>query len=124
MYKGKYGTYWIDDNILHVRYKKQTIIDLKIAKKIVSDRLLFQQNREFPVFCDISGVIGSTSLARYYLANEGSTLISAVGIYGIYPISISLTQFYLKHLKHTKPTAFFTNKFQTLNFLKPYTLDM
>lgn len=122
MYEGKYGTYWIYDNILHVRYKDHTIIDLKIAKKIVSDRILFQQNKEYPVFCDISGVIGSTSLARYYLATQGDTLIKAVAFYGTSPISISLTQFYIENLIHRKPIAFFTNEYQTLKFLQPYIL--
>ena len=120
MFEGKYGTYWIDGGILHMVYKENIIIDLKIAKKITSDRLLFQQAKEYPVFCDLSTVVDSTSMARRYFAAQGTTLMRAIAIYAGSPVAISHAEFYMRTLMHKIPTAFFTQKYQALKFLKDY----
>ncbi|TDN79353.1 hypothetical protein DET49_13816 [Salegentibacter sp. 24] len=123
MFEGRYGKFWIRDDILFVVYKPELVISLKVAKQVVRDRLEVQQNLEYPVFCDLSGVTDSSLVARRYLVQEGTLLIKALAFYTTSPVAVRLTEFYLKTLNHKVPTKFFTNKDQAINFLKPY-MDM
>lgn len=120
MFEGKYGTYWIADDILFVVYKAGLAVTLKVAREIVNDRLEVQKNVEYPVFCDITGIVSSNSEARHFLSQEGTLLIKALAIYATEPVSIRLTEFYLKTLSHKIPTKLFVNKNQSISFLKPY----
>jgi hypothetical protein len=120
MFEGKYGTYWITDDILFVAYKTDLVVTLKVAKRIVNDRLEFQKDVEYPVFCDLTRIIGSDSEARHYLVQEGTLLIKALAVYATSPVAVRLTEFYLKTLSHKIPTKLFTNKNQAIRFLKPY----
>lgn len=120
MFEGRYGQYWIRDNILFVVYKPELVISLKVAKQVVRDRLEFQQNLEYPVCCDLSGVTDSSSEARQYMVQEGTLLIKALAFYTTSPVAGRITEFYLKTLSHKVPTKFFTKKSLAINFLKPY----
>ena len=121
MFEGKYGTYWIRDDILFVDYKPDLIVTLKVAKRITRDRMEFQQDKEYPIFSNLDGIIGSHSEARHYLVYEGSLLIKALALYSTYPFAIRLTEFYLKTLNHKIPTQLFKHKNNALRFLEPYT---
>lgn len=121
MFEGKYGTYWIKDGILFVDYKPDLIVSLKVAKRIARDRMEFQQNKEYPVFCYLDGIFGVHSEARYYLVQEGALLINALALHSTSPVAIRLTEFYLKIHSHKIPTQIFKYKNQALQFLKPYT---
>ncbi len=121
MFEGKYGTYWIDDGIIFVDYKPDIIVSLKVAKRIVRDRMEFQENKEYPVFCDLTGIIGSHSAARHYLVQEGTLLINALAFHSTSPVAIRLTEFYIQTLNHQVPTKFFKYRNQAIHFLKSYT---
>lgn len=120
MLKGKYGTYWISEDILFVAYKPDIAVTLKVAKRIVSDRMEFQQGIEYPVFCDLTGIISSDSQARHYLVEEGTLLIKALAVYATSTVAVRLTEFYLQTLSHKIPTKLFVNKNQAIRFLTPY----
>lgn len=121
MFKGKYGTYWIEDGILFVDYKPDLIVSLKVAKRIARDRMEFQQNKEYPVFCNLDGIVGAHSDARHYLVQEGTLLINALALHSTSPVAIRLTEFYLKIHNHKIPTQIFKHKNQAIHYLKPYT---
>jgi hypothetical protein len=71
-YENNYARFWISDGILFFEYKPNTIIDLMAAKRIVSDRVRFQNEKSFPIFCDVRGVIDTEKAGRDYLAQSGS----------------------------------------------------
>ncbi len=121
MFEGKYGTYWIQDEILFVDYKPDLIVTLKVAERIVRDRLEFQKDQEYPVFCNLTGIVGTHSEARHYLVQEGTLLITALAFYATSPVAARLTEFYLQTLSHQIPTKIFTHTNQAIQFLKTYT---
>jgi len=54
--QNEFAEFWITNGILFFIYKPNIIITLKTAKKIVEDRLQFQNERIYPVFCDMRGI--------------------------------------------------------------------
>ncbi|MGS2764161.1 DUF7793 family protein [Sinomicrobium sp. M5D2P9] len=118
--ENSYARFWIDRNILFFVYKTGTIINLTAAKQIVADRLVFQKEQSFPVFCDIRGLHDINKTARDYLANEGSVLIHAVSILADPPISRAILDFYLKMSKPLIPTKVFKDSDKAILFLEPF----
>ena|SRR5690554_344494 len=80
-YENTFATYQFIEGNLHLTYKRGVDIDLIAAKKIVYDRIKFQQDVEYPVVCDIRKINSVTKAARDYLTLEGLILISALAIY-------------------------------------------
>lgn len=120
MFEGKYGRYCIVDGILFVDYKADLIFTLIVAKRIVQERMGFQHNKEYPVFCKLSGRIDSQSDARHYLAQEGALFIKALAFYVTSPVALRLTEFYIQTLNHQIPIQVFNDRNQAIQFLKPY----
>ena len=77
-YSNIYAEFWIEDHILYVIFKPNTILNLQGAKKIVADRLQFQQSREYAVYCDTRGLLKVDYDARIYLTKEGVWGIIAI----------------------------------------------
>lgn len=119
-YENEYARFCIEGNILFFEYKPDTIINLTVAQRVVSDRILLQNEKSYPVLCDVRGVIDSDKAGRDYLAQSGSVLTKAVGILGHLNVSETMTSFYLKINKPSVPTQFFTDKQSALTFLKAY----
>lgn len=119
-YENDYARFWIDGHILYFEYKPDTVITLAVARKVVSDRIRFQNEMIYPVLCDIRGVKNSYKAGRDYLAQSGSILTKAVAILGNPQVSKTMSDFYLKVNKPTITTSFFTNEEQALAFLKTY----
>lgn len=115
-----YATFWIDDGILHFIYHPAVVIDLIAAEKVVTDRLKFQGEKIYPVFCDTRGIRDTDKSARDYLAKEGSLMTTAVAFIVNPPISHAITKFYIRTNKPVIPTKIFTEKYDALKFLKAY----
>lgn len=118
--ENEYARFWIDRDILFFVYKTNIIVTLEAAKKIVADRIEFQKEKSYPIFCDIRGIKDVHKNARDYLAREGSILTRAVSILVDPPISRAILDFYLKMSKPPIPTKVFTDKHKALRFLKPF----
>lgn len=119
-YENDYAQFWIAHGILNFVYKPDTVISLTVARKVVSDRIQFQNELAYPVLCDIRGVEGSDKAGRDYLAQSGSVFAKAVAILGNPQVSETMGDFYLKINKPIIPTAFFTDEEHALAFLKTY----
>jgi hypothetical protein len=96
------------------------VIDLIAAKLVVADRIMIQNEKAYPVLCDIRGVIDSDKAARDYLAKSGSVLTKAVSLLGNDTISLAITSFYLRINKPRVPTKIFTEELSALIFLETY----
>ena len=72
MFEGKYGTYWISEGILFVDYKPDLIVTLKVAERITRDRMEFQQDKEYPIFSNLDGIIGSHCFLVLYFSVKRS----------------------------------------------------
>lgn len=119
-YENDYARFWIADNILFFEYKPNTIIDLKVAKCVVTDRIHFQNESFFPVLCDIRGIISTEKAGRDYLAQSGSILAKAVGLIVREKVSLTISTFYLQISKPTVPTKIFTKQDDALAYLKQF----
>ena len=115
-----YATFWVDDGILHFVYHPAVLIDLAAAEKVVADRLKFQGDKIFPVYCDTRGIKDTDKSARDYLAREGSLLTTAVAFMVYPPISQAIINFYIRTNKPITPTKIFTEKYEAMKFLRDY----
>lgn len=116
----EYAEFWIENGILFFIYKKGVEITLDVAKKIVSDRIRFQNGVLYPVFCDIRGIKGSEKAGRDYIANEGSELVKAVGALVESPVTKVMINLYLTVTKPKTPTRMFTDQKSALTYLEEF----
>lgn len=115
-----YTTFWLDEGILQCIYHSSVFLDLEAAEKVLADRIKFQGEKIYPVFCDTRGIRDTDKSARDYLAKEGSFMISAVAFLVNPPISQAILDFYIRTSKPTIPTEVFTEKYEAIKFLKSY----
>ncbi|WP_281638288.1 hypothetical protein [Flavobacterium marginilacus] len=120
LFENDYARFWIADNILFFEYKPNTIIDLKTAQCVVTDRIHFQNERSYPVLCDIRGIISTDKAGRDYLAQSGSILTQAVGLVIHEKVSLTISSFYLEISKPSVPTKIFNKHDEALAYLKQF----
>lgn len=116
----EYADYAIIDDIFHITYKDNIVLNLPAAVQIVKDRLSIQEGRFMPVLCDIRKIKSINKAARGYLSIEGSILVTAVAFIIDSPVSEMLSEFYLKTSKPPIPTRSFNNVQDALLFLKEF----
>lgn len=119
-HENKFAQFWILNGILFFRYKPNVVIDLAAAQLVVSDRIRIQNEKAYPILCDIRGVVAIDKSARDYLAKSGSALTKAVGLLGSHAISLTLTSFYTRINRPRIPTQIFTDEVDALAFLESY----
>ncbi|MDX1829311.1 MAG: hypothetical protein R3342_07175 [Lutibacter sp.] len=120
LFENEYAKFWVNNQILFFEYKPDLVIDLKAAQQIVKDRITFQNEVTYPIFCDIRGVVYFNKASRDYLAKSGSILTKAVGILVHQKVSKAISSFYLEISKPTVPTKLFEDKSKALQFLSNY----
>lgn len=119
-YENDFAQFWIADGILFFKYKPNTTIDLLVAQKVVTDRIHFQNERSYPVLCDIRGVVSTDKAGRDYLAQSGSILTQAVGLILHEKVSLTISTFYLKINKPSVPTEIFATEEEAFVYLKKF----
>tara|TARA_R110001583_G_scaffold192614_1_gene359338 strand:- start:51774 stop:52163 length:390 start_codon:yes stop_codon:yes gene_type:complete len=122
-YENDYARFWFAEHILFIEYKPKTTISLKVAKRVVADRILLQNGKPYPVLCDIRGIIDSEKAGRDYLAQSGSLLITAAALIIHEQVSLTISNFYLHISKPTVPTKLFTTRQEALIYLKSFLDD-
>ncbi|WP_264564385.1 hypothetical protein [Flavobacterium sp. N3904] len=119
-YENDYARFWITDGILFCEYKPNTTIDLKVAQCVVSDRIDFQNERSYPILCDIRGIVATEKAGRDHLAQSGSILTQAVALIVHEKISLIISTFYVEISKPSVPTQIFTTEDEALLYLKVF----
>lgn len=119
-FENKYAKFWINEGILYFIYKPRNFINLKAAEKIVKDRLNLQNEKAYPVLCDLRSVKKTEKPARDYLADKGSILATAVALIIEKPYSSILGESFLELSKPDIPTRMFTTKVSALEFLQTF----
>jgi hypothetical protein len=100
----------IKDNILIASYKKNLIINLDIAKKIVLQRQSFTRGQKMAVMIFSQGVTGIDKPAREFFASpKGTEGLSASAIVVNSPFSRLLGNFFLRVNKAPIPVKLFSN---------------
>ncbi len=111
---------WIEKDILHFIYAPIETLNLSKAKQLLKLRLSIQNEKEYPILCDLRNVIQADKDAMDYLAKEGSIQATAVALLVNYPHSTSTAQFYLSTSIPNVPTRVFENRLKALDFLSKY----
>lgn len=115
-----YVKFWIENRILHVRYKPDLFIDLEAARIIVADRVNFQKGKAYPILCYTEGIISMNKPARDYLAIKGSILTKAVAYIAAPTVSLAMLGFFVEKNEPSIPSDIFSDEFAAKHFLKPY----
>lgn len=115
-----YAEFWIEDGILFFVYRPKLLIDRKIAERIVRDRIRFQNERAYPICCDLRNLKNVEKDGRDFLAQQGSILAKAVALLVERNFSERISQIFLETSKPKVPTAVFTSKIKALEFLDRY----
>lgn len=119
-FKYEYGELYLRDGILFFTYYPVPSFDLRVAQKIVADRMHLQREESFPILCDIRQVTMPNLEARNYLALEGSLLTKAVA-YLVGPhLSEHLIRFFIYVSQPPVPAAVFTSREEAIAFLEAY----
>lgn len=111
---------WIANQILFFEYKENVVLDLETAQKVVRDRLMIQNEKEYPIFCNVRGIIDSDKAGRDYLAQCGSIMAKAVALLVHPNTSHVMSQFYLEVSKPRVSTRVFTDKSEAVSFLQNF----
>ena len=119
-FENAYAKFWISNHLLFFEYKTGVNIDLAAAQCIVADRIKFQNEIIYPIFCDVRGVVKVDKAARDYLAQSGSVLTKAVGFLVHQKVSQAITSFYVNINKPAVPTQIFEDENSALEFLSAY----
>ncbi|SFF68770.1 hypothetical protein SAMN04488033_104115 [Salegentibacter agarivorans] len=118
--QNNFAEVWIENDILYFVYAPLENLSLDIAKNLLKLRLSIQNNKEYPILCDLRKVIQADKEAMDYLAKEGSVQATAVALLVQYPHTKSTAQFYLSTSIPKVDTEVFEDKLKALAFLSHY----
>jgi hypothetical protein len=111
----------IKDNILIASYKKNLIINLDVAQKIVLQRQSFTRGQIMPVIIFSNEVTSIDKPAREYFASpKGIEGLSASAIIVNSPFSRYLGNFFLMVNKTSIPVKLFSNISQAEKWLQQF----
>lgn len=111
----------IKDNILIVSYRKDLIINLDVAQKIVLQRHSFTRGQKMAAIIFSQGVTSIDKPAREYLASsKGTEGLSASAIIVNSPFSRFLGNFFLKVNKASIPVKLFSNISLAEKWIQPF----
>lgn len=112
---------FVDKGVMHAVFEPETIVNISMAKNLVKYRLDLSNNKQFPLYVDIRGILAIDVEARNYLISEEATkLANAAAIHVGNPISKLLANLFLTVDKPIKPTRIFSDKTKALTWLKKY----
>jgi hypothetical protein len=119
-FENEYASFWIEAGIVYFVYKPNTVVSIEAARKIVEDRVRFQDREDFPIYCDIRGMKSADKEARNYLAKEGSSYTRAVAVVVDSPMSKIIGNIYLGLNKPITPSRLFTDEKDAVEYLKQF----
>lgn len=110
----------IEDGVLFCSYKRQLVIDLLVAKRIVNERLEFTKGATYPILIDFSNLKMANKEARDFMndPNGGLKGISSGAFVSNNAVATLFINLYLRINKPIVPAKFFISKQEALDWLK------
>ncbi len=105
----EYAVYSKKNSIVYITFKKNLILNLDTAKKIVRERLKFQADTTYPVICDVTAIRSIDENARMYLASIGSHQLTAVALVSLTPTLYEMGTYYKEFDTPKSPTEVFSS---------------
>ena len=121
-FEDEYHTLYLEDGIIHGTYKpKIRRIDLKLAKKLVSDRKIVSNGKTYPVLADLYKAVAIDKDARnYFSSKESIEGLSAVGVLVSNQIAKFGATIWNMINEPAIPTKIFTNKEKAIKWLQQF----
>lgn len=117
----EYLEMWIDDYFIYTVYLPNTIVDLKAAKIIYTDRIKLHNGMPYPCYVDAREVKYWTKEARAFQSTvEHNFQVKAFAVHFKSEFQKTILNFYLFFNKPKTPTKGFTSKDEALEWLKNY----
>lgn len=120
LYEFYHSTLWIKDGIVFGKYKRDLVIDLKVAKDVVNDRKKISNGVTRPFLIDVTGLLSIDTEGRKYLAEEGCDLVSAGAIYTKNKLLAFVGNAFILLDKPSVPAKVFTSEEAAIRWLEPY----
>lgn len=114
-----YINYKIENDVLISTYKNDARIDLEIAKKLVAQRLSFQNGNDYLSLTDARHVKSATKDARDYLAKHDEGLIASA-ILGEGYVSNMIINMFITFSRHRIPVKAFQDSQTALKWLNEF----
>lgn len=120
-YEDEFSSMWIEDGIGYQVYKKDLVINLDIAKRMVEKRIEAFEGIARPVCVDVRNLLTIDAESRKYFASkEAGQLILAGAIYLNNPITRWVGNVFMLVDKPLTPAKLFTDKNKALEWLQQY----
>ena len=112
---------WISNGILYIEYKPKLVMNLEIAKQIVSDRLKVSNGVTRPAILDARNFISMDRQAmKYYKTKETVLFVSAAAFLPGSALGSLAGNIFLMLEKPLIPTKLFTNEEKALEWLEKF----
>jgi hypothetical protein len=112
---------WIENDIMNIVFHPETVISIEDAKKVVQERIKLCNNKDYPIYADVGGVISIDAATRkYFKGPEARKNAKATAMYVNTPISRFLGNLFMKVDRPIMPTKMFTNREKALKWLNQF----
>jgi hypothetical protein len=112
---------WLEDGVIHFKYKRGIIVDLETQQKNIADRNTLSGGIPRPVFADARGVKYWTHEAKKYAStDEANRLALAFAILTDSYVSEISVNWMLKIFKPRVPLKLFRNQDAAMAWLEAY----
>ena len=113
----EYIAFELKEGILY-SYLKDVIIDIRIAKSLVKNRLEFQEENKAPIILFGDKLISINREAREYFSKHGGRGVISTAVVTNKLITKSMANFYIKVNKPRVPYKIFSNKADAIKWTK------
>ena len=118
--ENEFSHFRLEDGIIYFIYKPISYLTLSITQQIVSNRISFQEDEAYPIFCDTRGLSDSSKEARDFLAYQGSILTKAIALYDDRNLAKFMLDYYHLRNRPLVPSLMFDQPEAALEFLKEF----
>jgi hypothetical protein len=116
--KNQFASFSFNGDFVYVKYNDGIVLDVVIARKMVSDLKVFQQNKIYPYLIDLSGLHYFTQDAREYLSSARTTILSKAAFLCANTRSKMIGTFYLRVNSPIGETQIFSDETDAIIFLR------
>lgn len=111
----------LTDGLFYFQFKKNTIIDYKLARYLVETRKRITRNEPFLMLFNGDNITNVTKDARDFFASKEATDGIIAGAFIVNsPLTVVLSNFFITISKPKKPAKLFTDKAEAIKWLRAF----
>ncbi len=111
----------LTDGLFYFQFKKNTVIDYKLARYLVETRKRITRNEPFLMLFNGDNITNVTKDARDFFASKEATDGIIAGAFIVNsPLTVVLSNFFITISKPKKPAKLFTDKAEAIKWLRAF----